>query len=587
MKNTIQVESVRISGFRGIQNMEINLPRIAVLIGPNNSGKTSVLKALQLALGNYTQYLSEEDFFIDEKDSRAEEIIIDIRIVPFDAVQSSVKQNFDEEWGALFSDRIKKEGDQEFLAIRTIVKTDEAKGGFECVRYILKNWPKFNSWKEEKPIPKEKSHPRLLGLSFISMESQRDIYHELRDKSSFAGRILADVKYDKPSTEKIEKEIETINQEAVKKSEGLKSLKTYLKRLSSMFYDESDVEISPFPKKIRDLSKHFSIYFGKKDKMAFSMEYHGMGTRSWASILTTLAFIQSRAKQHAKESKPFFPLFTAEEPEAHLHPSAQKTLCRQLEEFEGQAVITTHSPYFVATANISDIRSLSNSDNGVVARNPSKSFSSKEIHKINREIISHKGELLFAKAWILCEGITEEQLIPVMFELKNQETVFNLGISCVSVNGRNYSGFLKLAFSMGIPIHIISDNDNSTKKKVEDQINKLKNEIEAGEEFDQLISTSFLKDTNNFEKELLNEMNLKEEIIEALTLANPQHTQAKKKELESLENDKILDKMNKNKAQYAGFLADMIRKNPNKKKPEDMIPKAVEECFDKILEKIR
>lgn len=55
MNNNIQIDCVRISGFRGIQNMEINLPRIAVLIGPNNSGKTSVLKALQLILGNYAQ----------------------------------------------------------------------------------------------------------------------------------------------------------------------------------------------------------------------------------------------------------------------------------------------------------------------------------------------------------------------------------------------------------------------------------------------------------------------------------------------------------------------------------------------------
>ncbi len=400
MKNNIQIDCVRISGFRGIQNMEINLPRIAVLIGPNNSGKTSILKALQLILGNYAQYISKEDFFIDQKDNRVEKIIIDIKIIPFENNKS-----FNEEWTALFGDKIKKEGEQEFVAVRAITEPDEVNGGFKCQRYIMQKWPEFKSWKENEPKEKDKMRLRLPGVSFVPVESQRDIFHELRDKSSFASRILVDVQYDKSSTEKIENEIEKINQEAVEKSDALKNFKDYLKRLSSMFHDEADVSISPLPKKIRDLSKHFSIHFGKKGQPVFSMEYHGAGTRSWASILTTLAFIKSRAKKHEVEDDLFFPLFTTEEPEAHLHPNAQKTLYRQIAEFEGQAVITTHSPYFVATANISDLRALSNSDNGVLAKIPSKNLSEVEIKKINREIISKRGELLFAKAKMIPKAV--------------------------------------------------------------------------------------------------------------------------------------------------------------------------------------
>ena len=77
----ILVDTVRISGFRGIRDFEMSLPRFAVLIGPNNCGKTSVLKALQLALGDYSRHLSDEDFHIDGEDSRSEKIIVDVRIV--------------------------------------------------------------------------------------------------------------------------------------------------------------------------------------------------------------------------------------------------------------------------------------------------------------------------------------------------------------------------------------------------------------------------------------------------------------------------------------------------------------------------
>jgi len=59
----IMVDKIRISGFRGIKSLEVNLSKMTVIFGSNNAGKTSVIKAIQLALGDYSRYLSEEDFF--------------------------------------------------------------------------------------------------------------------------------------------------------------------------------------------------------------------------------------------------------------------------------------------------------------------------------------------------------------------------------------------------------------------------------------------------------------------------------------------------------------------------------------------
>lgn len=61
----IQVDVLRINGFRGIQNLEITLPKVTILFGQNNAGKTSIIKALQLVLGDYGRSLSSEDFFIN------------------------------------------------------------------------------------------------------------------------------------------------------------------------------------------------------------------------------------------------------------------------------------------------------------------------------------------------------------------------------------------------------------------------------------------------------------------------------------------------------------------------------------------
>jgi len=47
----IRVDAVRIANFRSLQNIEVGLGDITLLMGMNNSGKTSFLKALHLALG--------------------------------------------------------------------------------------------------------------------------------------------------------------------------------------------------------------------------------------------------------------------------------------------------------------------------------------------------------------------------------------------------------------------------------------------------------------------------------------------------------------------------------------------------------
>ena len=61
--SSILVDKIRIDGFRGLRNFGMNLNSTTVLTGMNNVGKTSVLKAMQLALcSRYT--VTMEDFNI-------------------------------------------------------------------------------------------------------------------------------------------------------------------------------------------------------------------------------------------------------------------------------------------------------------------------------------------------------------------------------------------------------------------------------------------------------------------------------------------------------------------------------------------
>ena len=47
----MHITSIRIRNFRGLKDIEIPLARATVLIGENNSGKSSILDCISLTLG--------------------------------------------------------------------------------------------------------------------------------------------------------------------------------------------------------------------------------------------------------------------------------------------------------------------------------------------------------------------------------------------------------------------------------------------------------------------------------------------------------------------------------------------------------
>nr|WP_282561332.1 AAA family ATPase [Providencia rettgeri] len=471
---SIQIDTVRISGFRGISDIEITLPRVTVLLGQNNAGKTSIIKALQLAMGDYSRYLSDEDFHIGEDEKRQEVITIDLRFI---AINDGARaKEFSEDWQQVFGDKIQSEPDgSQFVAIRTVAKPDRVKGGYIVDRFHLDVWPERIGWQDVRVNNKNKLGKRLESVPFIPIDAQRDIHNELKEKSSFVGRVLSSVEYDDKDVAELELMVAEVNREAIEKSEPLKRLKTHLDNLNQSFKGSGQTELTPFPKKIRDLSKRFSVNFGESDKSSFSMEYHGMGTRSWASMLTVKAFTELLAKNHEEEAEPFFPIMAAEEPEAHLHPNAQRTLYSQLIDVPGQVIISTHSPYIAGLAELHEIKSLNKLENSVQVYQLRDDFEDDDLRRLKREVVHSRGELLFSKAIVLSEGETEEQALPELFEAYSGKPPFSLGINFVGVNGSGakYRPFLILAKDLNIPVFIFSDGEEKTVQELKKNYEKV------------------------------------------------------------------------------------------------------------------
>jgi len=574
----IQIDCVRIANFRGLNNIEVLLPRVAVLVGINNSGKTSIIKAIQLAIGDYRRYLVDDDFYIDENGNRKKEILVDYRIIPIN-IEGNREREFTEEWAQDFGDKIQPD-EYQYVAIRSVASFDSTKGEFKIERFFLKEWPDFKDWQKQSIKP-EKLKNWLNPLTFIPIESQRDINSELKEKKSFIGRILSNLKYDENDTLELEQKISDINNNIVSKSEVLDILRENLNQLNESFDGYGNTELTPLPKKLIDLHKQFSIHFSESKGKSFSMEYHGMGTRSWASMLTMLAFVKILEKNHKDDVKPFFPIIAAEEPEAHLHPNAQRTLYNQLAESSGQIIISTHSPYLAGISELSNLRMLIKRNDSTIVTSLNNGLTEMDKKKLQRAVMLLRGEILFAKVIVLFEGITEEQVIPAMFEKYFSDNGYKKGVVFVSVGGKEYSPFVKMAINLQIPCCIISDNDKNTYQEIQNQIEKIENKD------NEIFSLYFLQTGNDFEAELLN-MNLKDEIKKVLLIVetnntdNNKYREVKKKEIDKWTDNDILEKIRNLKSEYSSFLADEIIKSD--KEAKDIIPQSIIDAFEKIKE---
>lgn len=463
----ILIDKIRVKNFRALKNIEVNLKPITILVGANNSGKTTFLRALNSVLGITRNQINQDDLFVGKDGNQtSKEIIIDIRIIPTDNKGNRI-QYFDNKWTTkLGFIGVQTESDNEYIAFRTTYLF-----GIEDnpnIKYqALTNWES-----EQLNIDELKGFNQIRNnIKLYFIDAQRDILEDSKQRTSFFGKLVSQLDYG-DNLEDLKEQIAKLNEDAIDKSDVLKHLKDELKKLNQTTQTKGEgVSLNPFPKKISDLHKGIQVYFQESKSDSFSMENHGMGTRSWASIITAGAFsswqvqLIDRKIIQGDETDLLFPVFALEEPEAHLHPNAQRTLYKQLKSFEGQKIISTHSPYIAGQAELDELRAFYKDQDttkvNIIDLNGDKEMT----RKIKNEVIETRGELLFAKAVVTYEGQTEKLCLPIFAEKYFGLSHFELGIFFTDAGGNNHKPFIKLAESLNIPWFIFSDYDKPDIKK--------------------------------------------------------------------------------------------------------------------------
>lgn len=480
-QSEIAITDVRVSNFRSLANIEVELNDLTVLIGANNAGKTSFLDAMFAAIGSGRKALGQDDVRLATGEALAPKernVIIDLRIRPV-GPDGKVLGNFPPGsfWTALWGSGIALDPVEfyEFAPIRTCLSWSGSKAEYVVERNFLKEWREFKDWIDTpvQTTPVRAAQVEPIALHFI--DAKRDLDDDLRKQGSFWRRLTDDLGLSAADVAELETALSSINQTIVDKSEILQHLKTNLADLQKVVTaDSAGIDIAPVARKLRDLSKGVDISFSTSGAQSFPLARHGMGTRSLASLLVFRAFASWRHAKATSGGDKVHSILALEEPESHLHPQAQRSLFGHIKAIAGQRIVSTHSPYFAGQAQLEDLRLFIKKGGDTVSTKLDLSQLSKadDRRKVQESVIDSRGDILFARALVLFEGQTEEQALPIWAQEYWGASIHELGFSFARANGTDYFPFIWLAKSLDIPWYLIADGEAQPLKNLEDALKK-------------------------------------------------------------------------------------------------------------------
>lgn len=514
----VRITDVRVSNFRSIRNIQVQLDELTVLVGANNAGKTSFLDALYAAIGSGRKLLGQNDIHLEPGEAlppQDRKSVIDVKLRPVET-DGTIGETFPagSYWTSLWGLGIVQhdiaqdlQEFHEFMGLRVTLSWSYLRGEYVLERQFLKEWNPFEDWLSATVQETKVSAAQIEPIALHYIDAKRDFDDDLRNQGSFWRRLTDDLGLSDVEIRNVEKTLTELNQQIVDNSEVLKHLKIHLGDMQSVVAaDSAEIDISPVAPHLRDLSKGVNVSFSTQGGQTFPLTRHGMGTRSLASLLVFRAYAIWRSNRAANGNTPIHSLLALEEPEAHLHPQAQRSIFAQVKSIPGQRIVSTHSPYLASQAHIKELRLFSkHGGNTTVSQLDLLKLEDDDIRKIQDTVIESRGDLLFARAVVFFEGQTEEQALPVWAKKYWDADVHELGFSFVRVNGTDYYPFILLAEELGIPWYVFADGESRPLQYLAKAVRRL-----GRADLESCSNIVYHTDGRNFEMQLLEEQYLPE-----------------------------------------------------------------------------
>jgi putative ATP-dependent endonuclease of the OLD family len=456
----MKIRRVQIENYRSIRKADFKLGDLCALIGGNNCGKSNLLRAVNLVLGDRWPSVSA----FEDRDfhgyNEAKDIIISIWFDEAREVRADI-------------------GDPKtFTGIQlTITRYKRNSGRYRKgdlrseVLCIGDDGSPVEILKRTSGNARARPHPEKAKVSeeirsatpAIMVDVDRNAKQHLSGSQwSILGRMLLGVSKKLKEDQQRFRDFELKFAEAreLLRTDEFKQLHGSIVRNLELHTGIAGVDVTLDQIDPINLYKSFSILF-KDPETPMPVDADRMGSGIQSAVVISL--LQAYRELHKEDAILLF-----EEPELFLHPHGRGHLFRllcDLSENGTQVVYTTHSQDFVDLTRINCVQMVKkSSDTGTTLRPPTdvilKADWKKKL-KLVRHFGSPRNEVFFADAVILVEGTTEQALIAYLADLMEPPLDLDrLNCSVIEVGGKSsLPMFIKLMFALGKRLLVVYDTD--------------------------------------------------------------------------------------------------------------------------------
>nr|WP_198981119.1 AAA family ATPase [Herbaspirillum sp. ASV7] len=367
----MRIASLAISNFRGVKTGHILFREHTVLVGANNTGKSTVIEALTLLFGRdkLIRELTEHDFY-GSSPAPADRIKLVATIANFDGNVPERNTEWFREGRGIPKWLNEKTGEvspvpteaHTTLCCQIAVQAffDKEALAVEMVRYFHDHDNDIDPFSLDNPVTFPSKLIQHFGYFLVRANRSWD---KVMSWGSELFRRAVNVAAAQPSEAilaerdrlrtpdnpierdpQIEKLVENVNAELGKFIERSPALKLRLTNTDSRSVLES-------------VSAHFSVAKGS----SVPASRQGSGLISLQGLMLLLELGRARAKA----GQGF--IMALEEPEIHIPPSSQQQLVHRVQALSTQTFVTTHSPTVAALADPTSVLLLRNEDGNLFA----------------------------------------------------------------------------------------------------------------------------------------------------------------------------------------------------------------------------
>jgi predicted ATP-dependent endonuclease of OLD family len=441
----MKISKIEIKNFRSIKHLILEPKDLCAIIGPNSVGKTNILKAIDLVLGEgwTTKAKVARELFYNTEEA----IIIDI------SFKTPVEYYYTGNKTIVESIKLEMRLVPELSVKTTINNKDKP---FYYQEYFKKQYhfiyiPASRDLTDELRV----SQWTLLGKLMRAIYDNYLKYYngnEEKLKNDFAEKI-------RPAKEFLEADFNQ-NQETITFKKFENTFKKYCKSNSAGLANEFVPELNIYNLNwfYKTLQIHVKEDFCEK---YFDAEEVGSGMQN----LLLISLFQTYAELMGGKV-----IFGIEEPESFLYPNAQRWLYNSFRELskETQIFYTTHSPNFIDAYYAYEIEILQkNKEQGTIVLKKNKEYlteetAEKEKFKIFTQFNTERNELFFARKVILVEGQSDKILWTTLCKERWNFNLDEKGVSIIECGGkRGVNYFIGVCNLIGINDYFaIWDEDN-------------------------------------------------------------------------------------------------------------------------------